>query len=59
VIELLIYIAIIGLVVWLIISLIPMPQPFKTAVIAVGLLIVLLVVIRAFGIDLHMPARLQ
>ena len=48
-IELLIYIAIIGLVVWVLIQLVPMPSAVRTALVAVALLIILLVVLRTLG----------
>jgi hypothetical protein len=51
--ELLIYIAIIGLVVWVLIQLVPMPAAVRTALVAVAVLIILLMVLRSFGgIDL-------
>lgn len=48
-IELLIYIAIIGLVAWVLVQLVPMPAAVRTALIAVAILIILLVVLRSLG----------
>jgi hypothetical protein len=48
-IELLIYIAIIGLIVWVLIQLVPMPSAVRTALVAVAILIILLVVLRTLG----------
>jgi hypothetical protein len=47
--ELLIYIAIIGLVAWVFTQLVPMPPAVGTALIAVAILIILLVVLRNLG----------
>ncbi len=44
-------VAIVGLIVYLITSLIPMAQPFKTVIYAIACLWLLMVVIRTFGLD--------
>lgn len=49
-IGLLILIAVVGLIAWVLISVVPMPQQFKTIILVVALLVVLLVVVRAFGL---------
>ncbi len=49
-ISLLILIAVIGVVVWLITTYIPMPQPFKSAILVVAIVAVLLVILNAFGL---------
>lgn len=54
-IELLVLLALIGFVIYLITTYIPMPQPFKLGIIVLGCLIVLLVIIRVFGLDVHIP----
>lgn len=46
---LLLIIAIIGLIAWAITTVVPMPQPFKTLIIVVALLLCLFVVYKAFG----------
>ena len=57
-IELLIYLAVIGLVAWALTQLVPMPQPVRTVIIVVAVLICLLMVLRAFGgLDFDMPVR--
>jgi hypothetical protein len=48
-IELLIYIAIIGLVACVLIQLVPMPSAVRTALVAVAILLILLVVLRGLG----------
>lgn len=49
-ISLLILIAVLGLVVYLIITLIPMPPQFRTAIIVVALFAVILLVLQAMGL---------
>lgn len=46
----LILLAFIGFFIWLITSMIPMAQPFKTAIIGLGCLFALLIVLQALGI---------
>lgn len=48
--SLIVIIAVIGLFVWLITAYVPMPQPFKTAILIVALLVVVLLILSAFGI---------
>lgn len=48
--ALLILIAVIGLIVWLLVTYIPMPPPFKTAIVVVALGVVALMVLGAFGL---------
>ena len=56
VIELLVFLAIIGLVAWALISLVPMPSQVRTIIIVVAVLICLLIVLRAFGgLELAVP----
>jgi hypothetical protein len=49
IVELLVLLAIIGLVAWVLVSLVPMPSQIRTVIIVVAVLICLLVVLRAFG----------
>ncbi len=48
--TLLVLIAVIGVVVWLLTTYVPMQQPFKTAILIVGIIAVLLIVLNAFGL---------
>ncbi len=53
--ELVIFIAIIGLVIWAITAIVPMPAPFKTVIYVIGALICLIFLLKALpnlGIDL-------
>lgn len=47
--SLIVYIAIIGLIVWAIITIVPMPQPFKTVIVVIGALVCLLILLGALG----------
>lgn len=47
--EFLIYIAIIGVILWAIVTYIPMPPPFKAVIIVVGAIIALLLLLKAVG----------
>lgn len=49
--ELLLTVAIIGFVVWLITTYVPMPAPFPTIIIVIAGIIVLVMALRAFGIS--------
>jgi hypothetical protein len=49
IVELLIVLAIIGLIAWVLITLIPMPQPIRTVIVVVALLMCLLLVLRSIG----------
>ena len=44
--TLLIYIAIVGLIIWAITALIPMPQPLKTIIYVIGALIALVLLLK-------------
>lgn len=48
-IELLIGIVVIGVIVWALTTYIPMAQPFRGIVMVVGVLLCLLLLLRAFG----------
>ena len=55
-IELLVVLAVIGFLSWLLITYVPMPQPIRMAMIVVATLVVILLVLRAFGIgDIPLP----
>lgn len=53
--ALLVYIAVIGLIAWALITLIPMPQQIKTVIIVVAVVAAVLVALHAFGISLPNP----
>ena len=51
-ISLLVMIAVVGLIAYVIVTLIPMPPPMRTVIIAdCAVLIVIILVVRAFGLD--------
>lgn len=50
-IALIIYIAIIGLIVWAITTLIPMPPPFKTIIFVIAGIFCLLILLRVLGVS--------
>jgi hypothetical protein len=55
-IGLILTIALLGLVVWLITTYIPMPQPFKTIILVIAAVILLLYLVQVFGIvDMPLP----
>lgn len=56
-ISLILGLAIVGFLVWLIINYIPMPDPFKTAIIAIVVIIVVLYLVQMFGFDIPLPKR--
>ncbi len=55
--TLLLTIALIGLLVWALTTFIPMPDGFKKAIYAVGIIVVILMALSAFGVavPLHLP----
>lgn len=55
--ELIVYVAIIGLIVWAITALIPMPAPFKTVIYVIAAIFCLLLLLRVVG-GLHLGGRL-
>lgn len=52
-IELVVVIAIAGLIVWAITTLVPMPQPFKQAIYVVVVVALVLYVLQGFGLLTH------
>lgn len=54
-IEFIILVAILGVIIWLITTYIPMPEPFKIVIIFVAVLVVILVLLRALGFDFTIP----
>ncbi len=55
-ITLLVSIVLVAFVCWLVITLVPMPDPFPRVVVAVACIIALLMVLRAFGVGPALPA---
>ena len=51
IVELLVILAIIGLIAWAIISIVPMPPQVRTVIIAAAVLICLLVLLRYLGVS--------
>lgn len=49
-IGLVVLIAVLGLIVWAITTLIPMPPPFKTAIYVVSVIVLALIILDAFGL---------
>ncbi len=55
-IELILTIALVGLIVWLIVTYIPMPAPFKTVIMVVAAVFIILWLMSALGIgDVPIP----
>jgi len=55
-IELLVLIAVVGFLVWALTAYVPMPAPFKTAIIVIAVIVLVLFVLRALGIG-DIPLR--
>ena len=49
-IGLIIYIALLGLITWAVITYVPMPPPFKTAITIVAVILLILIILSAFGL---------
>lgn len=47
--ELIVYIAILGVIVWGITTLVPMPAPFKTVIYVIAVVLCLLLLLRVLG----------
>ena len=54
-IELLAILALVGLLAWVLVQLVPMPDAVRTVIIAVAVIACILIVVRAFGIDVPVP----
>jgi hypothetical protein len=55
--SLIVTIAIVGLIVYLITTLVPMPPPFKTIIYVIACLWLLMLVIQTFGLDIPLHIR--
>jgi hypothetical protein len=56
-IELILMIALFGLLCYLVITYIPMPAPFQQVIIVLAVICVILYLVRLFGFDLPVPHR--
>jgi hypothetical protein len=56
-IELILGLALFGLLVYLVVTYIPMPAPFQQILIALAVICVILYLVRLFGFDLPVPHR--
>lgn len=54
-ISLILVLAVIGVIVWLVESYVPMPQPFKIAIRVIVLVCVVLYLVQLFGFDMPVP----
>jgi hypothetical protein len=53
--QLLIWVAILGLIAWAVLRIVPMPDAIRTVVIVIVALIALLLVLQAFGLGVPWP----
>ena len=51
----LLVLAVIGLIVYLITTYVPMPQPFRTVILVIAAVCVILYLVRLFGLDMPVP----
>jgi uncharacterized protein YhhL (DUF1145 family) len=56
-ITLILYLAVIGVIVYLLETYVPMPQPFKIAIRVIVVVCVVLYLVQLFGLDLPLPRR--
>jgi len=56
-IELIVFLALVGLVVYLIETYVPMSAPFRIAIRIIVILVLVLYLVRLFGLDLPLPRR--
>lgn len=54
-IEFILLVVVIGLIVWVVNTYLPIPEPLKTIILVVAVVVVLVVLIRALGFDLTIP----
>lgn len=53
--SVLLWIAIVGVVAWLLVTFVPMPHPFPTLLIVVAVILCVLMALRAFGVSMGSP----
>lgn len=58
-IELVLVLAIVGFLVWLVVTYIPMPEPFKKAIIVIVVIVLVLYVLRLLGVGDIMIGRVR
>jgi hypothetical protein len=56
-IALVLTIALLGFLVWLVVTYIPMPDTFKKAIIVIAVILLILHLINLFGLDIPLPRR--
>ncbi len=56
-ITLILTIALLGFLVWLVITYIPMPEIFKKAIVVLVVILVILYLVQLFGLDIPFPSR--
>jgi hypothetical protein len=56
-IELILGLALFGLLVWLVITFIPMPAPFPQIIVVIAVICLILYLVRLFGFDMPIPHR--
>ena len=56
-ITLIIGLALVGFLVWLVVTYIPMPDVFKKAIIVIVVVLLILYLIQLFGFDIPLPRR--
>lgn len=55
--ELILMLALIGFVVYLVITYIPMPEPFKMGIIVIVVIVLVIYLVKMFGLDFPLPSR--
>lgn len=56
-IEVVIMLAVVGFICWLVLNYVPMPQPFRYAIVGIIVLFLILYLVRLFGLDMSLPRR--
>ena len=56
-IELILGLALFGVLVWLVITFIPMPAPFPQIIVVIAVICLILYLVRLFGFDMPIPHR--
>jgi hypothetical protein len=54
-IELILLMALIGVIAWAIVTYVPMPQPIRTVIIVAAAIFCILLLLRALGLDIGAP----
>ena len=56
-ISLILTLALVGFILWAVINYIPMPQPFRTGIVVLVVVLVVIYLVQLFGLDLPLPRR--